>query len=71
MKMELIRRFWKDEKGMGMLEIILIIAVIVVIAVAFRKWIMKWVSGLFQEADRQILQYKVEKSPELEPTITP
>ncbi|WP_072327783.1 MULTISPECIES: Flp1 family type IVb pilin [unclassified Paenibacillus] len=33
-------RFWKEEDGLGTLEILLIIAVLIIIAIAFRKWIM-------------------------------
>lgn len=52
--MENVRRFWKDESGMGTLEILLIIAVIVLIAVVFRKWIITWVNSLFESTDTQI-----------------
>ncbi|GIP37299.1 hypothetical protein J31TS4_05790 [Paenibacillus sp. J31TS4] len=47
-------RLWKDEDGLGTLEVLMILAVLVIIAVAFRKWIMKWVGGLFNEADKQV-----------------
>ncbi|MBO9606296.1 MAG: hypothetical protein J7639_10110 [Paenibacillaceae bacterium] len=48
------RRFWRDEQGIGTLELLLILAVIVVIAIAFRKWIFKWVNALFNSANAQI-----------------
>ncbi len=51
-RMEWWSRFWKEEDGMGTLEVILIIAVIIVIAFAFRKWIVKWVNELFNSTDR-------------------
>ncbi|GIP32678.1 Flp1 family type IVb pilin [Paenibacillus sp. J2TS4] len=52
-KQEVIQ-FWHDEDGIGTLEILLILAVIVIIAVAFRKWIFQWVEGLFTKADSEI-----------------
>lgn len=51
---EALSRFWNDEDGIGTLEILLILAVIVIIAIAFRKWIVKWVTDLFNKADEQI-----------------
>jgi Flp pilus assembly pilin Flp len=51
---KLWRTFWKEEDGIGTLEILLIVAVIVIIAIAFRKWIMKWIYALFQGADQEI-----------------
>ncbi|WP_274362237.1 Flp1 family type IVb pilin [Paenibacillus thermotolerans] len=47
-------RFWKDEEGIGTLEMLLIVAIILVIAIAFRKWIMKWVNDLFQKTQGQV-----------------
>ncbi|WP_159883530.1 Flp1 family type IVb pilin [Paenibacillus puerhi] len=47
-------RFWKEEDGLGTLEILLIIAVLIIIAIAFRKWIVKWMGELFGSADEQI-----------------
>ncbi|HEX7056439.1 MAG TPA: Flp1 family type IVb pilin [Bacilli bacterium] len=40
------RTLWKSEDGAGTLEIILIIAVIVVVAIIFRKWILTWIHKL-------------------------
>jgi len=36
-----MRNLWEEEDGLGTLEILLILAVLVIIAIAFRKWIMK------------------------------
>lgn len=47
-------RLWKEEDGIGTLEIIMIVAVLVVVAIAFRKWIMKWLGDLFRSADQGI-----------------
>lgn len=46
-----MKGIWKDEKGLGMLEIILIIAVIVIIAVIFRDELSKIVKSLLSKAD--------------------
>ncbi|MEK3723496.1 Flp1 family type IVb pilin [Paenibacillus sp. FSL H8-0034] len=42
-----IQNFWSDEDGLGTLEILLIVAVLVIVAIAFRKWIIKWIEELF------------------------
>lgn len=46
-----VKAFWNKEDGVGTLELLLIVAVLVVIAVAFRKWIVKWVGDLFGKAN--------------------
>jgi Flp pilus assembly pilin Flp len=51
---ETIKRFWEDEDGIGTLEMLLIVAIILVIAIAFRKWIMHWVDNLFQNTQDQM-----------------
>lgn len=50
--------FWNEERGIGTLEMIMIVAVIVVIAVAFRKFIFGWVEGLFTDADAKMDEFK-------------
>lgn len=47
-------KFWKEEDGLGTLEILLIIAVLLIIAIAFRKWIVRWVGELFNSANTEI-----------------
>lgn len=47
-------RFWREEDGLGTLEILLILAVLVVIAVVFRKWIISWVNDLFQNTEQEL-----------------
>ena len=39
----LIKRFWADESGMGTVEIILIVAVLMAIALIFGNAIKQWV----------------------------
>jgi len=53
-KIRKLQQFYQDEEGMGTLEILLIIAVIVIIAIAFRKWIINWVNDLFRSVDTNI-----------------
>lgn len=53
---ERMKRFWKDDEALGTLEILLIVAVLVAIAVAFRKWIMEFVNNLFTDVNETELQ---------------
>jgi Flp pilus assembly pilin Flp len=48
------KRFWNNEDGIGTLEIILILAVIVVIAFIFKDYIMNWIDALLSQADTVI-----------------
>jgi ABC-type transport system involved in cytochrome c biogenesis permease component len=50
------RTLWKDEKGLGTLEILLILAVLVAVAIVFRKWLIHWVNLLFEQSDSTINQ---------------
>jgi len=50
----IIARLWRSQKGIGTLEIIIIIAVLVLVAFAFRQWILDWVTGLFGSTDATI-----------------
>lgn len=45
-----IKGIWADEEGLGMLEMILIIAVIVIIAVIFRTQLKEIVTSLLGKA---------------------
>lgn len=45
-----------DDRAIGTLEIILIVAVIVVLAVAFRKWIIAWVEKLFKDSNDELIE---------------
>lgn len=44
--MNTLKKFWMEEDGMGTVEIILIIAVLVIIALLFRNKIMEWVEDI-------------------------
>ncbi|MGP4064991.1 Flp1 family type IVb pilin [Oceanobacillus sp. M65] len=52
------KKFWKDEDGLQTLEIMLIIAVIVVIALLFRENIMGWIKELLEFGDGEIQDFK-------------
>ncbi|GIO31863.1 MULTISPECIES: Flp1 family type IVb pilin [Paenibacillus] len=45
--------FWKREDGLGMLEMILIIAVIIIIALLFRKELLRIVQRLLTKVDKK------------------
>lgn len=53
--LNLFKGFLKDEEGMGTVEIVIIIAVLVTIAIIFRKAIVDWVTStvesIFSSAD--------------------
>lgn len=46
--LSLIKSFLKEEEGMGTVEIVVIIAVLVTIAIIFRKAITSWVSSTLE-----------------------
>ncbi|MWV44406.1 hypothetical protein GRF59_12270 [Paenibacillus sp. HJL G12] len=47
------KAFWKQEDGLGMLEMILIIAVIIIIALLFRKELLRIVERLLNKVDKK------------------
>ncbi|MFD1957349.1 Flp1 family type IVb pilin [Paenibacillus thailandensis] len=47
------KSFWRSESGLGTLEIILIIAVIIIIALLFKDWIIDMIKRLMGKADDQ------------------
>ncbi|SDW45893.1 Flp1 family type IVb pilin [Paenibacillus sp. CF384] len=46
-----LREFWKDEEGLGTLEIVLIIAVVIILALLFKDWIIALMEKLMGDAD--------------------
>jgi Flp pilus assembly pilin Flp len=50
-------KFWKDEEGLGTLEILLIVAVLVGVALLFRTQIIEWVQKLLQKSGTEIDQF--------------
>ena len=47
--MELLRRFYEEEDGMGTIEIVMIIAALMCIALLFRKQIMEFAKGIMEK----------------------
>lgn len=47
----LAKRFMKEEEAMGTIEVILIIAVIILIALLFKDWIIELLERLMSKAD--------------------
>ncbi len=47
------RRLWHSEEGAGTLEVILIIAVVIIVALLFKDWIIALVQDLMERADDQ------------------
>ncbi|MFF2481823.1 Flp1 family type IVb pilin [Paenibacillus sp. NPDC058071] len=46
-----VRKFWRSESGLGTLEVILIIAVVIIIALLFKDWIIDLIENLMGKAD--------------------
>ncbi|WP_201006267.1 Flp1 family type IVb pilin [Paenibacillus glycanilyticus] len=46
-----VRSFWRSESGLGTLEVILIIAVVIIIALLFKDWIIQLIEKLMGKAD--------------------
>ncbi len=44
--MNLLKKFWQEEDGITTVEILLILAVLVIIAVLFRNTIISWVESI-------------------------
>ncbi|MBP1995242.1 Flp1 family type IVb pilin [Paenibacillus eucommiae] len=49
-----LQTFWREEDGLGTLEILLIVAVLVAIAIIFRKWIVHWFNQLIGNANTDL-----------------
>ncbi|GAA0428020.1 MAG: Flp1 family type IVb pilin [Bacillota bacterium] len=46
--------FWNDEEGLETIEVLLILAVLVAIALLFKERITKWANNLFDNIDEQL-----------------
>jgi Flp pilus assembly pilin Flp len=49
-----LKKLWQDEDGLGTLEILLIVAVLVALAIIFRKWIVHWFNQLIGNANTDL-----------------
>lgn len=56
-----VKGLWSNEQGLGMLEIILIIAVIVILAGIFRKELSDIIQTLLGKAKENSLNFMKEK----------
>ena len=52
--MDLLKRFWYEEDGVGVVEIILIIVVLIGIVIIFRDRITALVEGVFDDIDTDV-----------------
>ncbi len=46
--MELVKRFWEEEDGMGTVEIVMIIAALMCVALLFRKQIFSFAQKIME-----------------------
>ncbi|WP_239614770.1 Flp1 family type IVb pilin [Cohnella mopanensis] len=44
---------WKDEEGLGTLELVLIAAVLIILAIFFKDWIMEFLGELMGKVEGQ------------------
>jgi hypothetical protein len=49
-----LQKLWQEEDGLGTLEILLIVAVLVALAIIFRKWIVHWFNDLIGKANTNL-----------------
>lgn len=52
--MNFIKKLWKDESGMGIVEIAIIIVVIVAVALVFQDEITKLIESIFKQVDLSV-----------------
>jgi hypothetical protein len=48
-----MKNFWHSEEGLGTLEVILIIAVVIIIALLFKTWIIGLIGDMTEKASGQ------------------
>jgi Flp pilus assembly pilin Flp len=46
-----IQALWRDDKGIGTLEIVLIAAVLIMVAIFFKDWIMDFLGNLMNSVE--------------------
>lgn len=51
---KLLKRFWQEDDGVGTVEILLILAVLVAIAVVFRNQVYNWVQTLMDRGNKSV-----------------
>ena len=45
----MLREFWQEDDGIATVEILLILAVLIIIALLFRKYIIEWVQNMLEK----------------------
>ena len=48
-----IREFWKDEKGVGVIELVLVLVVLIGLVIIFKKQITTLLQNIFKEINSQ------------------
>ena len=48
-----IREFWKDEQGVGVIELVLVLVVLIVLVIIFKKQITTLLQNIFKEINSQ------------------
>lgn len=51
--LDAIKGFWQDEEGMGTLEVILIAAALIVVALMFKGRLKIWVGNLLDQGENK------------------
>jgi|GEM_PF-590578 Flp pilus assembly pilin Flp len=46
-------KFWRDEEGAGAVEMIMIIAVVIIVAIIFREYLINFVKSLMGKAETE------------------
>jgi hypothetical protein len=46
-----VHALWRDDKGIGTLEIVLIAAVLIMVAIFFKDWIMDFIGNLMDSVE--------------------
>lgn len=52
--MNCIKKLWKDERGMGIIEIAIIIVIIIALALIFKEQVMNLIDTLFNKVDLSV-----------------
>ena len=48
-----IREFWKDEQGVGVIEVVLVLVVLIGLVIIFKKQITTLLQNIFKEINSQ------------------
>ena len=48
-----IREFWKDEQGVGVIELVLVLVVLIGLVIIFKKQITNLLQNIFKEINSQ------------------